>query len=51
LALQNQRLFQEIDGLKAEMVACLAELVRVPAVAPENGGDGEGLKAEKLIEQ
>lgn len=32
------------------MVAALAELVRIPAVAPENGGDGETQKAEKLME-
>ena len=32
------------------MVAALAELVRVPAVAPENGGIGETQKAEKLKE-
>jgi succinyl-diaminopimelate desuccinylase len=48
--LQNKRLFQEIERLKPEMVAALADLVRVPAVAPENGGDGEVLKAEKLME-
>jgi len=49
LSLQNQRLFQEIERLKAEMVATLSELTRVPAVAPENGGDGENLKAKKLM--
>jgi succinyl-diaminopimelate desuccinylase len=32
------------------MVATLAELVHVSAVAPENGGDGENLKAKKLME-
>ena len=31
------------------MVAALTELTRIPAVAPENGGDGETLKAEKLM--
>jgi succinyl-diaminopimelate desuccinylase len=50
LTLQNQRLFKEIERLKPEMVATLAELTRIPAVAPENGGDGENLKAEKLME-
>jgi succinyl-diaminopimelate desuccinylase len=50
LTTQNQRLFQEIERLKPEMVAALAELVHVPAVAPENGGEGENLKAEKLME-
>ena len=45
-----QRLFQEMESLKPEMISALTELVRVPAVAPENGGNGETLKAEKLLE-
>ncbi len=48
--MQNQHLLKEIESLKPEMVAALAELVRVPAVAPENGGNGETQKAEKLME-
>jgi succinyl-diaminopimelate desuccinylase len=48
--LQNERLFQEIESLKPEMIEALTELTRIPAVAPENGGDGETLKAEKLLE-
>jgi hypothetical protein len=32
------------------MVKALAELCQVPAVAPENDGDGELLKAEIFIE-
>ena len=48
--MQNQQLFKEIESLKPEMVAALAELVGVPAVAPENGGNGETQKAEKLME-
>jgi len=46
----NQSLFEEIERLKPEMIEALAELIRVPAVAPENGGDGEMLKAEKLMQ-
>jgi succinyl-diaminopimelate desuccinylase len=45
---QNQTLFHEIEQLKAEMATALMELIRVPAIAPENGGDGELQKAEKL---
>ena len=44
------RIFSEIDSLKTEMVNALMELVRIPAVAPENGGEGELEKAEKLAE-
>ena len=32
------------------MIEALTKLIRVPAVAPENGGDGEQRKAEKLAE-
>jgi len=48
--LQNQRLFYEIEQLQAEMVKALMELIRLPAIAPENGGDGETQKAEKLAQ-
>jgi len=47
---QNQTLFREIEKLKAEMASALMELIRVPAIAPENGGDGEQQKAEKLAQ-
>jgi len=46
--MQNDRLFTEIENLKARMIETLIEINRVPAVAPENGGDGETEKAEKL---
>jgi len=32
------------------MATALTELIRVPAIAPENGGDGEQQKAEKLTQ-
>jgi succinyl-diaminopimelate desuccinylase len=47
---QNQALFREIEQLKAEMTTALTEFIRVPAIAPENGGDGELQKAEKLTQ-
>lgn len=37
-----------LDARKEDMVAFQAELVKIPALAPENGGDGEQIKAEKL---
>lgn len=46
----HQDLFQEIENLKPEMIQTLTELTCIPAVAPENGGDGETRKAEKLME-
>ena len=48
--MQNQNLFHEIKQLKAEMIETLMELIRIPAIGPENGGDGELRKAEKLTE-
>jgi hypothetical protein len=38
--LQNQRLFHEIEQLQVEMVETLMALIRVPAIGPEDGGDG-----------
>lgn len=46
--MQTQKLFSEIDGQREQMVNALMELIRIPAVAPENGGQGEAVKAEKL---
>jgi succinyl-diaminopimelate desuccinylase len=45
-----EALFEQIEKQKTEMINALKELVRIPAVAPENGGDGEFWKAEKLVE-
>jgi succinyl-diaminopimelate desuccinylase len=48
--MQVQRVFSEIEKLKTEMASVLMELIRIPAVAPENGGEGELKKAEKLLQ-
>jgi succinyl-diaminopimelate desuccinylase len=48
--LQNQKLFHEIEQLQPEMVKTLMALIRLPAIAPENGGDGETQKAKKLTQ-
>jgi len=48
--MSNQDLFREIEDSKAEMVEALMALVRVPAIGPENGGEGESNKAEKVIQ-
>jgi len=45
----SQELFSEIDRQKNAMVQTLMDLIRIPAIAPENGGEGEFKKAEKLI--
>jgi succinyl-diaminopimelate desuccinylase len=46
--MQSQKIFAEIENQKDEIAKTLMELIRVPAIAPENGGEGEIEKAEKL---
>src|SRR4030067_3757831 len=48
--MQPEELFHQVEKLKPEMTETLTKLIRVPAVAPENGGDGEKRKAEELAE-
>jgi len=48
--MQIQRVFSEIERQKNEMTQALMELIRIPATAPENAGEGESKKAEKLIQ-
>jgi len=48
--MQDQRIFSEIKKQKDEMARTLLELVRISAIAPENGGEGELKKAEKLTQ-
>jgi succinyl-diaminopimelate desuccinylase len=42
--------FDQIECLRQEMVEALMSLISVPAVAPENGGDGEAQKAQRLLQ-
>jgi len=48
--MEHQRVFPEIEKCKNEIAQALMELVRIPAVAPENGGEGELKKTEKLTQ-
>ncbi len=41
--------FNQIDSLRSEMEQALISLIGIPAIAPENGGDGEEQKAQRLI--
>jgi len=49
-AVELSRLFSKIEESEDEMVKALMALVRIPAIAPENGGVGESEKAEKLVQ-
>lgn len=43
-------IFSEIEKQESEMIQTLMELIRIPAIAPENGGEGESEKASRLIQ-
>jgi succinyl-diaminopimelate desuccinylase len=48
--MESSKVFSEIEKLKTDMTRVSMELIRIPAVAPENGGEGESKRAEKLIQ-
>jgi succinyl-diaminopimelate desuccinylase len=48
--LENKDLFLKIEALKPEMINALMQLIKIPAVGPENGGNGEIEKASVLAQ-
>jgi succinyl-diaminopimelate desuccinylase len=46
--MEADAIFYQIETLRPEMTEALTDLIQVPAVAPENGGNGETQKAEQL---
>jgi succinyl-diaminopimelate desuccinylase len=48
--MKPQDVLAEVEGLKGEMTQALMELIRIPAISPQNGGEGEQRKAEKLLQ-
>jgi len=48
--MQSQNIFPQIERQKNEIAQVLMELIRIPAIAPENGGEGELKKTEKLMQ-
>ena len=46
---QDEKVFSEIDGLQDEIIKTLMEFIRIPAIGPENDGEGESRKADKLV--
>ena len=48
--MQNKDVFSKIENETNQMASTLMELIRIPAIGPENGGDGELKKAEKLTQ-
>jgi succinyl-diaminopimelate desuccinylase len=45
----HQSIFSEIEKQRDEMIQALKEIIRIPAIAPENAGEGELKKAERLV--
>lgn len=50
MLMQSAKVFSEIESQKNEMAQALMELIRIPAIAPQNGGEGELKKSEKLMQ-
>jgi succinyl-diaminopimelate desuccinylase len=50
MPMQSQEVCSEIENQKNEMTQALMELIRVPAIAPQNDGKGELKKSEKLMQ-
>jgi succinyl-diaminopimelate desuccinylase len=48
--MQSDKVNQEAERLTDEMTKALGELIRIPAIGPENGGIGESAKAERLTQ-
>jgi succinyl-diaminopimelate desuccinylase len=46
----KKKVFSIIDNKRDEMIIMQKELTAIPAMAPQNGGDGEWEKAQKLLE-
>jgi succinyl-diaminopimelate desuccinylase len=46
---KKKRIFEAIDGYTGEMVELQRLLTRIPAIGPENGGEGEEEKALSFI--
>ncbi|HEW63557.1 M20 family metallo-hydrolase [Fervidicoccus fontis] len=45
-----KELLDKVESLKDEMVNTLVELIKIPAISPSSGGEGELDKAKKLLE-
>jgi succinyl-diaminopimelate desuccinylase len=40
----------KIDASRGDMTADMMSLIRIPAIGPANGGKGEGLRADRVLE-
>ncbi len=47
---ENQMVFAKIDEFKKEIADSLMNLIKIPAIGPENNGEGEAQKAQALMQ-
>ena len=47
--MELEQILAKIEGSREDMVQVMSEMIRIPAIAPENGGTGEGKRADMLI--
>ncbi|MFP4000685.1 MAG: M20 family metallo-hydrolase [Thermoplasmata archaeon] len=45
-----EEVFKKIDGMKDEMKDSLMEMVRIPAIGPDNDGEGEKERAKFIVD-
>ncbi len=48
--MEFEGVLKEVESLRDEMVKTLVELIKIPAISPDYGGEGEYDKAQKLLE-
>ncbi|MDI3483367.1 MAG: succinyl-diaminopimelate desuccinylase [Candidatus Methanomethylophilaceae archaeon] len=48
MAMTAKRIFQRIDNWRDEMIDSLMRMIRIPALGPMNGGQGEGERADMV---
>ncbi|AIZ57312.1 putative metallohydrolase [Candidatus Methanoplasma termitum] len=46
--MELERILAKIERSRDDMVRVMSEMIRIPAIAPENGGTGEGKRADML---
>ena len=46
-----EEVLSDVEASHDDMVQAMIDMIRYPALAPVNGGDGEGAKADHLMSQ
>jgi len=46
--MELEHILEKIEGAREDMVRVMSEMIRIPALAPVNGGNGEGKRAGML---